>query len=168
MFRNRVLAHRKKKYYAYLKYYSQVNSIAREGNDTPLWYSCLENPMDGGAWQAAVHGITKSRTRLNDFTFTFHFHALERKWQPTPLFLPGESHGWRSLGGCRLWCRTESDMTEVTQQQQQQHCLQKSNLVSMSSESRSQKTTQHINSIFYPKCYEKLLESSKQGSETTC
>jgi len=51
MFRNRVLAHRKKKYYAYLKYnYNQVNSIGREGNDTPLWYSCLENSMDGGAW----------------------------------------------------------------------------------------------------------------------
>ena len=45
----------------------------------PLQYSCLENPMDGGAWWAAVHGITKSRTRLSDFTFTFHFHALEKE-----------------------------------------------------------------------------------------
>ena len=42
-----------------------------EGNGTPLQYSCLENPMDGGAWQAAVHGVTKSQTRLSDFTFTF-------------------------------------------------------------------------------------------------
>ena len=53
-----------------------------EGNGTPLQYSCLENPMDGGAWWAAVHGVTKSRTRLNDFTFTFHFHALEKEMAP--------------------------------------------------------------------------------------
>ena len=51
----------------------------REGNGTPLQYSCLENPMDGGAWWAAVHGVAKSRTRLSDFTFTFHFHALEKE-----------------------------------------------------------------------------------------
>ena len=48
-------------------------------NGTPLQYSCLENPMDGGAWWAAVHGVAKSRTRLSDFTFTFHFHALEKE-----------------------------------------------------------------------------------------
>ena len=46
-----------------------------EGNGTPLQYSCLENPMDGGAWWATVHGVAKSQTRLSDFTFTFHFHA---------------------------------------------------------------------------------------------
>ena len=51
----------------------------REGNGTPLQYSCPENPMDGGAWKAAVHGVMKSWTRLNDFTFTFHFHALEKE-----------------------------------------------------------------------------------------
>ena len=50
-----------------------------EGNGTPLQYSCLENPMDGGAWWAAVHGVAKSQTRLSDFTFTFHFHALEEE-----------------------------------------------------------------------------------------
>ena len=50
-----------------------------EGNGTPLQYSCLANPMDGGAWWAAVHGITKSWTRLSDFPFTFHFHALEKE-----------------------------------------------------------------------------------------
>ena len=50
-----------------------------EGNGTLLQYSCLENPMDGGAWWAAVHGVTKSQTRLGDFPFTFHFHALERE-----------------------------------------------------------------------------------------
>ena len=51
-----------------------------EGNGTPLQYSCLENhPMDGGAWWAEVHGVSKSRTGLSDFTFTFHFHALEKE-----------------------------------------------------------------------------------------
>ena len=50
-----------------------------EGNGTPLQYSCLENPMDGRAWWAADHGVSKSRTRLSDFTFTFHFHALEKE-----------------------------------------------------------------------------------------
>ena len=51
----------------------------REGNSTPLQYSCLENTMDGGAWWAAVHGVAEGRTRLSDFTFTFHFHALEKE-----------------------------------------------------------------------------------------
>ena len=84
----------------------------REGNGTPLQHSCLENPMDGGAWWAAVHGVTKNWTRLSDFTFTFmHWR---RKWQPTPIFLPGESQGQGSLVGCRLWGRTELDMTEAT------------------------------------------------------
>ena len=50
-----------------------------EGNGTPLQYSCLENPMDGGAWQAAVHDVAKSLTQLSDFTLTFHFHALEKE-----------------------------------------------------------------------------------------
>ena len=77
-----------------------------EGNGTPLQYSCLENPMDGGAWKAEVHGVAEGRTWLSDSTFTFHFPALERKWQPTPVFLPGESQGRGSLVGCRLWGRT--------------------------------------------------------------
>ena len=85
-----------------------------EGNGTPLQYSCLENPMDGGAWWAAVHGVTKSRTPWSDFTFTFHFHALEKEMQPTPVFLPGESQGRGSLVDCHLWGRTESGTTEVT------------------------------------------------------
>ena len=74
-----------------------------EGNGNPLQYSCLANPMDGGGWQAAVHGVARSRTRLSDFTFTFHFHALEKEWQPTPVFLPGESQGRGSLVGCYVW-----------------------------------------------------------------
>ena len=52
--------------------------LTGEGNGTPLQYFCLENPMDGGAWWAAVHGVAKSQTRLSDFTFTFHFPALEK------------------------------------------------------------------------------------------
>ena len=85
-----------------------------EGNGTPLQYSCLENPMDRGAWWAAVHGVAKSRTRLSDFTFTLHFHALEKEMATHSMFLPGESQGRRSLVGCRLWGRTESDTTEAT------------------------------------------------------
>ena len=90
-----------------------------EGNGNPLQYSCLENPMDGGAWQAAVHGVTRSRTRLNDFTFTFHFHALEKEMATHSSVLAWRIAGTESLVGCRLWGRTESDTTEVTQQQQQ-------------------------------------------------
>ena len=85
-----------------------------EGNGTPLQYSCPENPMDGGAWWAAVHGVAKSQTRLSDFTFTFHFHALEKEMATHSMFLPGESHGRRSLVGCSPWGRTESDTTEAT------------------------------------------------------
>ena len=81
----------------------------------PLQYSCLENPMDEGAWQAAVHGTAKSQARLGDFTFTFmHWR---KGWQSTPMFLPGESQGPQSLVGCRLQGCTESGMTEATQQQ---------------------------------------------------
>ena len=68
--------------------------------------------MDGGAWKAAVHGVAEGGTRLSDFTFTLmHWR---RKWQPTPVFLPGGSQGQGSLVGFRLWGRTESDTTEVT------------------------------------------------------
>ena len=94
----------------------QIYQQLREGNGNPLQYSCLENPMDGGARWAAVHGVAKSRTRLSDFTFTFHFQHWRRKWQPTPVFLPGESQGQGSLVGCRLWGPTESDTTEVIYQ----------------------------------------------------
>ena len=87
-----------------------VKVFCKNGN--PLQHSCLENPMDGGAWWAAVHGVAQSQTRLSDFTFTFmHWR---RTWQPTPVFLPGESQGRGSLVGCCLWGHAESDMTEVT------------------------------------------------------
>ena len=73
--------------------------------------------MDGGAWWAAVHGVAKSPARLNDFPFTFHFHALEKEMATHSMFLTGESQGQGSLVGCRLGGRTESDTTEATQQQ---------------------------------------------------
>ena len=88
---------------------------AREGNGNPLQYSCLENPMDGGAQWAAVQGVAESRTRPSDFLLSLStFMHWRRKWQPTPVILPGESQGRGSLVGCHLWGRTESDTTEAT------------------------------------------------------
>ena len=79
-----------------------------EGNGTPLQYSCLKNPMDRGAWWAAVHGVVKSRTRLSDFTLTFHFHALEKEMATHSSVLAwripgtGEPVGLRSMGSHRV------------------------------------------------------------------
>ena len=70
-----------------------------EGNGTPLQYSCLENPMDGGAWWAAVHGVEKSRTQLSDFTFTFHIHALEKEMATHSSVLAWRISGMREPGG---------------------------------------------------------------------
>ena len=70
-----------------------------EGNGTPLQYSCLENPMDGGAWWAAVHGIAKSWTRLSDFTFSFHFHALEKEMATHSSVLAWRIPGTAEPGG---------------------------------------------------------------------
>ena len=90
--------------------YGYLHPLPGEGNGTLLQYSGLENPMDRGARWAAVCGVAKSRTQLSDFTF-MHWRG---KWQPTPVFLPGESQGWGSLVSCRQWDRTELDTTEVT------------------------------------------------------
>ena len=79
-----------------------------------LQYSGLENPMDGGAWWAAVHGDARSRTRLRDFTFTFHLHALEKEMATHSSVLAWRIPGTGSLVGCRLWGHAESDTTEVT------------------------------------------------------
>jgi len=79
-----------------------------EGNGTPLQYSCLGNPMDGGVWWAAVHGVAKRQTRLSDFTFTFHFHALEKEMATHSSVLTwripgmGEPGGLLSMGSHRV------------------------------------------------------------------
>ena len=78
-----------------------------EGNGNPLQYSCLENPMDGGAWWAAVHGVAESQTQLSDFTFTFHFHTLEKEMATHSSVLAwrvpgtGEPGGLPSMGSHR-------------------------------------------------------------------
>ena len=79
-----------------------------------LSFELQENPMDGGAWWAAVHGVAKSQARLSDLTFTFHFHALEKEMATHSSVLAWRIQGQRSLVGCHLWGCTESDMTEVT------------------------------------------------------
>jgi len=84
--------------YAY-RYLHMFNVYFGEGNGTPLQYSCLENPMDGGAWWAAVHGVTKNRTRLSDFTFTFHFHALEKEMATHSSVLAWRIPGTGKPGG---------------------------------------------------------------------
>ena len=85
-----------------------------EGNGTPLQYSCLENPMDGEAWLAAVHRVAKSRTGLNDFTLTFQFHALEKEMATHSSVLAWRIPGMGEPCGLHLWGHTESDMTEAT------------------------------------------------------
>ena len=86
----------------------ECNLSNREGSGTPLQYSCLENPMDGGTLWAAVHGVAKSWTRLSDFTFTFHFHALEKEMATHSSVLAwripgtGEAGGLPSMGSHRV------------------------------------------------------------------
>ena len=92
----------------YLILFVFIIAQCREGNGNQLQYSCLENPMDGGAWQAAVHGVAKSRTRLSDFTFTLHFHALEKEMATHSSVLAwripgmGEPGGLPSMGSHRF------------------------------------------------------------------
>ena len=87
---------------------SHASKVIGEDNGTPLQYSCLENPMDRGAWWAAVHGVTKSRTQLSDFTFTFHVHALEKEMATHSSVLAwgipgtGEPGGLPSMGSHRV------------------------------------------------------------------
>ena len=86
----------------------KYNVLPLTGNGTPLQYSCLENPMDRGAWKAAVHGIAESRTRLSDFTLTFHFPALEKEMATHSRVLAwripgtGEPGGLPSMGSHRV------------------------------------------------------------------
>ena len=85
-----------------------ICSLDGEGDGTPLQYSCLENPMDGGAWWAAVHAVVKSRTQLSNFTFTLHFHALEKEMATHSSVLDwripgtGEPGGLPSMGSYRV------------------------------------------------------------------
>ena len=103
--------------------------LYREGNGTPLQYSCLEHPMDRGAWWAVVHGVTRSRTWLSDFTFTFHFHALEKEMATHSSVLAwrirgtGEPGGLPSMGLHRVghdW----SDLAAAACIYTSFHCLQ--------------------------------------------
>ena len=104
----------------------QLWHFSGEGNGTPLQYSCLENPMDGGARKAAVHGIARVghdwATSLSLFTF-MHWR---RTWQPTPVFLPGESQEQGSLVGCRqTWLkRLSSISSSMTLQISTTTCVQ--------------------------------------------
>ena len=87
-------------------------SWAREGNGTPLQYSCLENPTDAGAWWAAVHGVAKSWTWLSNFTFTFHFYSLEKEmathssvlaWRSPGMGSHRDGHNWSDLAAVASW-----------------------------------------------------------------
>ena len=80
------------------KYNQSSIPLFREGNGTPLQYSCLENPMDGVAWKASVHGVAEGQTQLN-FTFTFHFHALEKEMATHSSVLAWRIPGMRKPGG---------------------------------------------------------------------
>ena len=112
---------------AFFLFLSMINCLNNgEGDGTPLQYSCLENPMDGGAWWAAVHGVAKSQTWLSDFTFTFHFHALEKEMAThssvLPWRIPGTpelpslgshrvGHDWNDLAAAAAWkhlCESQS------------------------------------------------------------
>ena len=104
-----------------LNMYSQLSYITRSSVSyiyRVVYYIPLEKAMAPHSWVEEPGRLQSmgslSRTRLSDFTFLFTFMHWRRKWQPTPVFLPGESQGRGSLVGCRLWGRTESDTTEVT------------------------------------------------------
>ena len=107
------------------------NKLIGEGNGNPLQYSCLENPMDGGAWKAAVHGVAEGWTWLSDFTFTFHFHALEKEmathssvlaWRIPGTGEPGElpsmgshrvGHEWTDLAAVISKCQKQDKMPKM-------------------------------------------------------
>ena len=92
-----------------ISWFDHCTTVIQDPNiRDPLQYSCLENPMDRGAWWAAVHGVAKSRIRLSDFTFTFHFHALEKEMATHSSVLAwripgtGEPGGLMSMGSHRV------------------------------------------------------------------
>ena len=85
-----------------------------EGNGNPFQYSCLENPTDRGAWWAAVHGVAKSWTQLSNFTFTLHFHALEKEMATHSSVLVWRVPGMGEPGGLLSTELHRVDTTEVT------------------------------------------------------
>ena len=104
-----------------------------EGNGTPLQYSCLGNPMDRGAWKAAVHGVAEGRTRLSDFTFTYHFDALEKEMATHSSVLAwripgmGEPGGLPSMGSHRVghdWSDLAAAETQATNLTHAQYKMQ--------------------------------------------
>ena len=101
----------------------EIKSIAGEGNGNPLQYSCLLLPWTEEPGGLQSMGSLKVRHNWVTSLSLFTFMHWRRKWQPTPVFLPGESQGQRSLVGCRLWDHTELDTTEATQQQQQEYYI---------------------------------------------
>ena len=94
--------------FCHIQIFELTSILPGEGNGTPLHYSCLENPMDGGAWKAAVHGVAEGQTQLSDFTFPFHFHALEKEMATHSSVLAwripgmGEPGGLPSVGSHRV------------------------------------------------------------------
>ena len=79
--------------------YVSLSIMISSGYGTPLQYSCLENPMDGAAWKAAVLGVAEGRTQLSDFTFTFHFPALEKEMASHSSVLAWRIPGTGEPGG---------------------------------------------------------------------
>ena len=94
-----LLSYKKNAFESVLMRWMNLEPIIREGNGTPLQYSCLENSMDGGAWKAAVHEVAEGWTRLSNFTFTFHFHALEKEMAPHSSVLAWRIPGTGKPGG---------------------------------------------------------------------
>ena len=86
-------------FYWLLLSYKELSICIGEGNGNRLQYSCLENPMDGGAWKAVVHGVAEGQTRLSDFTFTFHFYDLEKEMATHSNVLAWRIPGMREPGG---------------------------------------------------------------------
>ena len=95
-------------------YLTLVHDISGEGNGNPLQYSCLENPMDGEAWWAVVHGVATSRAQLSDFTFTFHFPALGKEMAIHSSVLAWRIPGMEEPGGLPSMGSHREDTTEAT------------------------------------------------------
>ena len=134
-----ILSHQGKGFFSFfdwlvfLLFFKTLYRSTREGNGTPLHYSCLENPMDGGAWKAAVHGVAEGWTRLSNFTFTFtfHFHALEKEMAPHSSTLawripwmeePGRLQSMGSLRVGHDWATSLSLFTFMHWRRKWQQC----------------------------------------------